>query len=236
MARLFGQGNCLTSEQQDSLGEITPLDTSCSGVYENTCGINAEELISSYLLYNSLAGTNLTKWGEVNVPWGDVDQSWDSVSIDAPQGYREGDRVLQFEQDGDYVVLYQAVEDIPAPPGPFDPDEWQEVCRIRFQDKSILLSVLAQFSYWSGVEWTVVTDTECGDYSCLYTAISQPGSNPPPNPTYWQRLFCVENGKPSKCKKTVQCGVNRTLVSLSSGDEDLICVPVESTEGVGPSR
>lgn len=238
MARVFGQGNCLTPEQSAALEEPELSDSSCSGAYLNTCGIDVPKILSQYELYNPQAGLSLTRWGDIDLDWGDVDQSWDSVSVDIEIAYTEGDQVIQFEQDDDYLIIYQAIDDIESPPGPFDPDEWEEVCRVRFEDKSVLIPLLNKYPYWSNdsVRWIVLFDVECGEYTCLYTAVTDPGNNPPPDPNYWRRVFCVENGKKSKCTKTKKCGPGRVLVSLSSGDNDLICVPVESTVGVGPRR
>jgi hypothetical protein len=85
----------------------------------------------------------------------------------------------------------------------------------------------------------VLYDSGCSDYTCVYVALSDvpalavPGPPPPP---YWQRLYCVPTGRESTCKKVKKCGPGRALVSLSSQDNDLICVPVESKVGVGPRR
>ncbi len=89
---------------------------------------------------------------------------------------------------------------------------------------------------------TVLYDSSCGDYTCAYTAIDDVPANqdlivpgPPPS-SYWQRLYCVKNGDPSKCVKQSTCPRGYRLVSLSFGEADLICVPVESTTGVGPRQ
>lgn len=87
----------------------------------------------------------------------------------------------------------------------------------------------------------VLHDTGCGDYTCVYIATADmPAdfdlvtSGPPPA-TYWQKQYCIRNGKPNTCVKRVTCTEpNRKIVSLSSGDSDLICVPVESTTGIRP--
>lgn len=239
MARLFGQGNCLTTGQQDAVGEIEIADTSCYGVYINTCGVDARELLLLYPIYNPLAGLFLTKWGEINTPWGDIDREWGDVKIESDFGYFQGDRVLWFEGDGDYLVVYEAVDDIDKGLGPFNPDQWLEVCRIRVTDRSLLSEIITRYPYWSGsIEQGIVKiDTECSDYSCLYitsTAIVSEVS--PPNPEFWTRVFCSENGKDNTCGKVIKCGPNRTLVSLSSEDNDLICVPVESFDGIGPRK
>jgi hypothetical protein len=239
MARVFGQGNCLTSDQQEQVGDPPISDTSCYGVYSNTCGIDARELLDLYPVYNPAAGVSLTEWGEINVPWGDADQEWGIAKFDTDFGYRQGDRVIRFEQDADYFVLYEAIDDIERAPGVFDPDEWEKICQIRVTDRSLLYNVSLQYPYWAEnqEEAIVRIDTACGDYSCVYESIVEGiPTVSPPNNQYWARLFCVDNGKESKCKKLKSCGPGRVLVSLSEKDNDLICVPVESTEGVGPSR
>jgi hypothetical protein len=90
----------------------------------------------------------------------------------------------------------------------------------------------------------VLYDTACGNFTCLYVStrdipntVSLLPDQPPPA-EYWRRLFCVENGKPYKCSKRFTCDgkSGREIVSLSSGDSDLICVPVESSTGIGPRR
>jgi hypothetical protein len=100
--------------------------------------------------------------------------------------------------------------------------------------------ILKEFYYRAGD--VVLYDTACGTETCVYVALTDISTNAvtlepnsPPSNTYWQRQYCVGNGKPDECVKAVSCsGPNRKLVSLSDGFSDLICVPVESLDGVGP--
>jgi len=84
----------------------------------------------------------------------------------------------------------------------------------------------------------VLYDTACGDHTCVYVATADMPANSelivpgPPPADYWQKLYCVKNDKEDRCEKKVTCDrPNRELVSLSPGDNDLICVPVESRVG-----
>lgn len=86
---------------------------------------------------------------------------------------------------------------------------------------------------------TVLYNSSCGDYTCVYVAkVDIPASlnSPPPElPDYWQRQYCVENGRENKCVKKIECGPGRVVVDLGGeGAPNLICVPVESSVGVGP--
>lgn len=108
-----------------------------------------------------------------------------------------------------------------------DSDEWN-VARIA-----------KQYFYRSGD--TVLYETPCGNYTCVYVATSDmpvdaalvvPG---PPPAAFWQRQYCVPNGRENKCVKKLECGPGYTVVDLGGeGAPNLICVPVESTVGVGP--
>lgn len=99
--------------------------------------------------------------------------------------------------------------------------------------------IAKQYFYRSGD--IVLYDTACGDHTCIYVATADmpadaalvvPG--PPPS-AFWQRQYCVENGKPSKCDKRIECGPGRVVVDLGGEDApNLVCVPVESSVGVGP--
>lgn len=90
----------------------------------------------------------------------------------------------------------------------------------------------------------VLYDSGCSDYTCVYVAksdmptleiLSVPG---PPTLEYWDRLYCTKNGNSNTCEKKFSCEDRpyRVPVSLSVPDSDLICVPVESTTGIGPKR
>lgn len=107
-----------------------------------------------------------------------------------------------------------------------DSDEWDSA------------RIAKQFFYRSGD--TVLYETPCGNYTCVYVATSDMPANPalvvpgPPPTAYWQRQYCVENGTENKCEKTVVCGPGYTVVDLGGNSPNLVCVPVESTVGVGP--
>ena len=107
-----------------------------------------------------------------------------------------------------------------------DSDEWGEA------------KITKTYFYESGD--TVLWNTRCDDYTCVYVAIADmpadlalvvPG---PPPPTYFSRLYCARNGNPSTCEKTISCGPGRVVVDLGRDGTDLVCVPVESDIGVGP--
>jgi len=107
-----------------------------------------------------------------------------------------------------------------------DSDEWGEA------------GISKDFFYVRGD--TVLYDTRCGDYTCVYIAVVNMPSNPalimpgPPPSDYFNKLYCIRNGRDNTCVDGVSCGPGRVIVDLSSGGRDLICVPVESTTGVGP--
>lgn len=83
----------------------------------------------------------------------------------------------------------------------------------------------------------VLYDSATGDYTCVYVATSDMPvttvlvPNTPPPSDFWSKLYCVRNGKEVVGVSTCEGGYSP--VSLSSGDNDLICVPVESTIGIG---
>jgi hypothetical protein len=87
---------------------------------------------------------------------------------------------------------------------------------------------------------TVLYDTSCDDYTCAYIATVDMPSDPdlvvpgPPPPSYFDKLYCVVNGRENTCVRRTVCGPGRVVVDLSSGDRDPVCVPVESTTAVGP--
>lgn len=109
-----------------------------------------------------------------------------------------------------------------------DSDEWDDA------------KISKQYFYRSGD--TVLYETPCGDYTCVYVATADmpadaalvvPG---PPPPSYWQRQYCVRNGRENKCLKKIECGPGRVVVDLGGENSpNLVCVPVESSVGVGPS-
>lgn len=87
----------------------------------------------------------------------------------------------------------------------------------------------------------VLYDSSCSDHTCVFIAKSnipvdlEFSPDLPPPREYWELLYCVPNGKDNTCGKELKC-VNGKVVSLSSGDNDLICAPVESNTGVGPRQ
>lgn len=108
-----------------------------------------------------------------------------------------------------------------------DSDQWDEA------------KIAKTYFYRSGD--IVLWDVRCNDYTCVYIATADMPANPdlvalgPPPSTYFNRLYCTPNGKPNTCVKRVTCTKpNRKVVSLSNGNSDLVCVPVESTTGIRP--
>lgn len=136
--------------------------------------------------------------------------------------YEYYDTRLYITEWGDFASGWE--DDLTVP----DSDTWNDA------------KILKEFYYREGD--TVLYDTACGTETCVYVALTDIPTDtvtldpevPPPN-TYWQRQYCISNGKPDKCVKTVSCsGPNRKLVSLSDGFSDFVCVPVESLDGIGP--
>lgn len=113
-------------------------------------------------------------------------------------------------------------EDLTAP----DSDEWDEA------------RIAKAYFYQSGD--IVLWNTRCDDYTCVYVATADMPADPdlvlpgPPPSAYFSRMYCVPNGKPSTCNKTISCGPGRVVVDLGRDGTDLVCVPVESDIGVGP--
>lgn len=293
-ARTFGNNDpsCLTPGQLQALAAIGIdasdfVDTSCDASSLNTCGRDAEEIVTSYPLYNENQGI-YTRWGDIALPWNHEDlisdERWQIATYTDTIAYATGDTVFRFEDDGYRVAVYRAVADVAAPAGPFDTTKWELVCSVtvsepvglpdiaalraqhEYYDLSLTTTKWSEFdSTWStdlmtpdSDQWgaaqiakdyfyregdVVLYDTNCGDYTCVYVATTDmPASaelavDGPPSPTYWQRQYCVPSGNPNTCVKGAKCDKpNHQLVSLSSGNSDLICVPVESTTGVGPRQ
>ncbi len=140
------------------------------------------------------------------------------------------------------VTLYEAIADGPSPSGPFNPALWVEVCHIATSEPIGLPDIetlLATYNYYGAstayVSGNIVLrDTGCGDHTCVYIANSNVPINTSPPAPAWNLLYCSPNGKVNTCVKQVVCGPGRTIIDLSSGDRDPICVPVESTTAVGP--
>ena len=155
-----------------------------------------------------------------------------SVTVSEPAGlpdietlrsqYEYYDLSLEITQWSDFETTWST--DLTTP----DSDQWGEA------------KIAKEYFYKAGD--IVLYDTNCGDYTCVYVATGDIPATPnlivpgPPSKTYWSRLYCVPNGSPNTCTKRVKCdGPNRQLVSLSSGESDLICVPVESNTGIRPN-
>lgn len=210
MARIFGQGNCLTEDQQQVLG-ITQ-DFSCAVL--DTCG---SEAVLDYPVYDPASSL----------------------------GYEEGDVVLYPDKQGELIRVLSASENISTPVGALDPTKWSEVCRRKTRDLSYLPGyeiLTTRHDFYDNINYSVLDvvlyQTGCSDALCLYVCIADCTGNTslPPNPDNWVRLYCVPTNLESSCKKIKTCGPGRRVVSLSTSDNDLICVPVESTEGIGPRR
>lgn len=216
MAARVYNGVCLSDEQLDSLAPlgITPdqvTDTSCLSANENSCGKNQSEILSIYGLYDP---------GRVS-----------------PSPYLEGDRVVVIIDDGSILVVYEALEDLPTPPGPFDETHWVEICKVKGGANQSNLpsieSLESQYDYWDAEETpygfgsTVLKYSPCGDATCVYVSSTSTSHSPPSSD--WSRLYCVKNGRPSLCLKSEKC--LGKVVYLSAPYSDQICVPVESTTG-----
>lgn len=247
-ARTFGSLpiSCVTPAQLEALADVgidveDIQDGGDTGPTLNTCGRDANDLLDQYPLYDSTRGV-YTTWGNIPLSWDfentPSDERWGSARYVDGQGYRVGDRVLVVINDGLLVTLYEATENGPAPAGPFDPELWVEVCHIITAEPvgpdgtDVYNYYVASTAYVTGD--VVLRDTGCGDHTCVYIANSNVPINTGPPAPAWNLLYCSPNGKVNKCVKQVVCGPGRTIVDLSSGDRDPICVPVESTTAVGP--
>lgn len=148
-----------------------------------------------------------------------------------PTGYEEGDRVIYPENKGTLILVLEASQDVPQPVGELDRSKWVEICRKNTTDLSYLPSyteLLSRYDLYDESDEYLPGDvaikiSNCGDYACVMVGV-------------WTTLYCVPTGEESTCKKVKKCGPGRVLVSLSSRDNDLVCVPVESSVGVGPRR
>jgi hypothetical protein len=293
-ARTFGNipVSCLTASQLNALAakdiEVNDIiDESCQSLTINTCDRDTLSLLQTYPTYNTAKGI-ATKWGDIAAPWGFESEfsveSWGSARYVGQVSYVSGETIVRIESDGYRVAVYEALEDIPAPAGPFNRDLWKEICHASSSVPVGLpnVSSLSElYSYYNprgfGTTWgefneswgkdlvdpnsdewgqarferesfyetgnVALYDSRCGDYTCAYVAIKPMPNDPdlirsgPPPKEYWEKLYCVPNGKPNICEKKVTCTrPNTKLVSLTGRDEDLVCLPVESTVGVGPRR
>lgn len=241
MAARVYNGVCLTDEQLDSLAAVgitedEIVDSSCESGTGNSCGKTPSELLSLYESYDPAKGV-YTKWGEIPFPWGTEEHPWGSAQYTDEFSYREGNRVVLIVNDGSILVLYEALQDLPVPPGPFDGDYWTEVCRIGVQDGQSSLPTItdleSQYDYWDRDEIpydsnsTVLKYSPCGDYTCVHVARISTSDSPPSSD--WSKLYCVRNGRPNLCTEPEKC--LGKVVYLSAPYSDRICVPVESTTG-----
>lgn len=241
MAARVYNGVCLSGEQLNSLAavgitEAEIVDSSCESGTGNSCGKSPSELLSLYESYDPNKGT-YSKWGEIPFPWNTEGQPWGSAQYTGQFSYRSGDRIVLIVNDGSILVLYEALQDLPVPPGPFDGDYWTEICRIRSQEGQSSLptieSLESQYDYWNSNEVpyaansVVLRYSNCGDLTCVYVAKLSTSDLPPSS--NWSRLYCVRNGRPNLCTAPEKC--LGKIVYLSSPYSDRICVPVESTTG-----
>lgn len=285
--RLFAR-SCLTPEQLEAIEDAgveaeVVVNPACRLV--NTCGREAADLLadSTLPLYDPGKGV-YGKWGDIPLTWNNesLDPSWQVALYRDQYGYRVGDKVIFVSRDGYTLIVYEASENTPSPPGAFDLELWTEVCRVdtpeplglpTYQELISLYGYYEPRKYlteWGNFEsswnndlvgsnsdkWnsakvekdffyvtgdTVLYDSVCGNFTCAYIAVSNmpfdsslvvPG---PPSTLYWRKLYCIENGKPDKCVKSVECEnlPNRKVVNLSNTSDDSICVPVESYTGTG---
>lgn len=232
---------CLSGEQLESLAAIgidqdDIVESSCSSVVINSCGRTPSELLSLYEVYDPNKGV-YTEWGDVLLPWGTEEQLWGSAQYTDQYSYRTGDRIVIIVNDGSVLVVYEAQNDLSVPPGPFNGDDWREVCRVREVDGQISLPSIetleSQYEYWDRDESpysansVVLKYSRCGNYTCVYVARILTSDVPPS--ANWSRLYCVKNGRPNLCKRGSAC--SGKIVYLSSSYSDQICFPVESTTG-----
>jgi hypothetical protein len=248
-ARTFGSLpiSCVTPAQLQALAEKNIGVEGISGVgcnnpLLNTCERDANDLLAQYQVYDSTKGV-YTTWGNISLSWDfentGSDERWGSARYVDENGYRTGDRVLVITNNGLLVTLYESTVDGPSPSGPFDPNLWVEVCHVATAEP-VGLRDIREYEYYApnkvySVGDVVLRDTRCGDDTCVYIAKSTVPTNTSPPALVWSLSYCSSNGKANTCAKQVVCGPGRVVVDLSSGDLDQICVPVESTNSVGPS-
>ena len=285
MAARSYRGCALNAAQESALSAVgitAVSDITCTSPVLNTCGRDANELLSLYPLYDPRKGI-YTEWGSIPWSWSHEDalsnEEWQTSRYLDSYSYRTGDTVLRIEDSGKRLVVYTATANVPVPAGVFDSSLWLETCHVVVSEPVGLPNITnleSKYEYYNPklyfTEWgdfteswstdltnpnsdqwdnarierqyfykagdTVLFETSCGNYTCVYAAISDMPADsaliaPGPPPTaYWQRQYCVPNGRANKCKKGLVCGPNRVVVDL--GEDNLICVPVESTVGVGP--
>lgn len=252
-ARLFDNG-CLTPEQLNALaakqiqqGNI--VDTSCSSPALNTCERSFDDTILESPIYRVVEETFYKKWWEIAFPWNTdnllSDERWGYAKYTVTYSYLQGDTATVIFDDGYLAVVYRALVDIPANAGVFNPLLWEKICEIRVSEPVGTLpytELISRYPYYTpgstyAINSIVLQDHLCGDVTCVYVATSTSTTDPGKPPSaYWHKLYCVKNNKQSKCENIKKCPPNYQVVSLSSGNNDLICVPVESNTGIAPWR
>lgn len=198
---LFTRGCCnnITEKQLKSLSEAcintAVVDSAESAKSLNTCGMNIEQLFSTYEIYKSIVA------------------------------YYPGDRVLFFEQDGYELSLYEATTEILTFPAALDQSKWEKICSIKTSIPVGLPSVeelyalyskyKKDFLYRAGDIFLVIGD--CEDTVCVYTVNEDvPATEEIYNEysvfkpsLFWSKLYCVSTGG-NKCLNPQR---NRELVN-----------------------
>lgn len=252
-ARLFDNG-CLTPEQLSALAakqiqQNSVVNTTCSSPNLNTCERSFEDVIVESPLYEMSIATS-RKWGNIQFSWGFSntlsDEKWGVANYTNQYAYLSGDTATVIEDGGYLVVVYRALTNISVQPGVFNPLLWEKVCEIRVSEKVGILTyneLLSKYQYYAIGETyqsseIVLYDQACGNITCIYAATSTSTSDPGTPPSaYWKKLYCVENGKQNKCENIKKCPSGTyQIISLSSGNNDLICAPVESNLGIAPGE
>jgi len=244
--------SCLTSEQRTALAAvgIDPEgieDTSCTAPSLNTCERDANSAIDFYGLYDPQKG-EFSTWGTIFFKWGESpegkDSRWGYAAYINPFSYEVGDFAARVESDGYRVVVYRALENIPAFPGLFDSSQWEVYCTVETTTPIGTLpygELLSAYGYFDDEEVygpgdRVLVDGTCGNLTYLFESqVPDNSSIPDVNSSSWIRLSITPNKKPNTCEKPpVNCDryYGRVPVSLSDGVNDVVCVPVESTIGL----
>lgn len=222
----------LTTAQSEALtavGITSVSDISCTSGSLNTCGLDANTIIGLYGLYDPDKG-DYYEWQSIGSTWSLSEYNWSEVVYIAPFSYENGDFSVLVEDEGYRVVVYESAEDIPIFPGLFNPSQWNKFCEVTISAPINVWGPLSNYSYFSSsTQYTagdiVLFDLACGNITC----ISQLGGD-----STWKKLICLENGKDNKCEKRIECGPGRVIVDLGGETPNLVCVPVESSVGVGP--
>lgn len=148
-------GHCITDTQIDELNLISfntsISNISCSREDINTCGVELEDLISTYPFYNYQRGT-FKQWGDISYPWeissltpnllfNSQDNQWKVAKYSSEIAYFYGDRVLLIEDDGYQISLYEATQNVSAISGSFDFTKWKKICHIKITKPILLPSI-----------------------------------------------------------------------------------------------